>query len=126
LQESIGKIAPKESQDITPMIGEMSAQIRDSIAGLGEVVKASKPKISMSSVTKSLKALQDSSETGSVASQESRAALGAKIDALISQQAKVAQILSEMAQPKVWDFDIQRDNLNGHIVSVTAKQVTNA
>ena len=35
---------------------------------------------------------------------------------------RVIDHIKEMAKPKQWEFEINRDSLRGHIVSVTAKQ----
>jgi hypothetical protein len=61
---------------------------------------------------------------------ESTVKLRAMLDALQEQnellqaveqnQRRILATLERMAQPRHWDFDIQRDSLDGHIVGVSA------
>ena len=116
LRTEVSKIS--EAKDLSPAFDSLSSQFKQSISELSAIVKANKPKAqSLSPVTKALKALND--RPSSIGSIEN---LSARLQTLIDTEAQVLAQLKEMDRPKRWRFEINRDNLKGHIIDVVAIQ----
>lgn len=106
-----------KSDDLTPAVAALSDQIRQSVNEIKQAIAAAKPKAqSLAPITKGLKALADRPTNAA-----EMARLSAALDALLSSSNAVLDQLQDMAKPRKWTFDINRDALHGHIVSVTAQ-----
>lgn len=110
----------QNKEEISGMIAELNAQIQQSMTGMIEAMKKSQPKMpDFDKLTTSLKSLTISGGKGQTGHEiiESNMNIILRLDALIGR-------IEKLSKPKEWEFDIQRDSLYGHIVSVTAKQKT--
>ena len=106
------------AQDLGPEFDKLAAEFRQVAAQLSADIKASRPKApSMAGVTTQLKKLVKQSEQYAAGAGKERAGHAAQI--LESNQAIIAA-LQKIARPREWTFEINRDSLHGHIVSVTA------
>jgi hypothetical protein len=108
-----------QREDIKPIMSELSINIQKSMTDLKGAVKDSKPKpVSFGPVTKAIDILVK--QGGNIGIQQMMS-LTKEMDRLIASNNEIIEQLRQMARPKIWEFNINRDSLDGHPVSVTAK-----
>lgn len=107
-----------QNEDIKPVMAELSANIRKSMADLGNAVNGSKAKeVSFGPVTKAMDVLiKQGANTG----MQQMMSLTREMDRLIASNSEIIEQLKNMAKPKTWKFDIVRESLTGRITGVTA------
>jgi len=123
LQTSINAlVAEKDNAGFMQAMGEIGDRISQSMTDLSATVKANQPKPpNMAGITKALNDMAASAELSG--NRNLRQLLEANGNIIIRMDALIGRI-EALSRPKTWNFDIKRDNLDGHIIGVTATSKT--